>query len=255
MAKELFLGNKYDNIAASMKRSVMARVVFVLCCWSVYERIEMEAGGIAGIITSVVLGAVVMNCLYIPFRMLGNKKVSDRWKMVFVLAAVVIATWNLNYAGVESFTDIFNIILKIIIVAGIVSIAAAIIWKMPAVHPQKGKWLYRKQNFDQMDGWEFEEWCGMWLQENGFDNIKVTSGSGDYGADVLCSKNGVTYAVQCKKYSGKVPYRAVEEVICAQNYYRTDRAMIFTNSELTTQAGEAAHKLGVIVYDGTVICR
>ena len=76
MAKELFLGNKYDNIAASMKRSVMARVVFVLCCWSVYERIEMEAGGIAGIITSVVLGAVVMNCLYIPFRMLGNKKVS-----------------------------------------------------------------------------------------------------------------------------------------------------------------------------------
>ena len=70
---------------------------------------------------------------------------------------------------------------------------------------------------------------------------------------MLCSKDGVSYAVQCKKYSGKVPYRAIEEVICAKNYYGTDRAMIFTNSELTPQADEAAKKLGVVVYDGAVI--
>ena len=66
-------------------------------------------------------------------------------------------------------------------------------------------------------------------------------------------KNGETYAVQCKKYSGKVPYRAVEEVVCAKKYYGTDRAMIFTNSELTPQADEAAMMLGVFGYDCAVI--
>ena len=50
-----------------------------------------------------------------------------------------------------------------------------------------------------------------------------------------------------------VPER--EEVVCAKNYYDTDRAMIFTNSELTPQADEAAKKLGVVVCDGAVICR
>ena len=106
-----------------------------------------------------------------------------------------------------------------------------------------------------MDGWEFENWSAEWLGKHGFYNVEVTKGSGDYGADIICSKNGETYAVQCKKYSGKVTYRAVEEVICAKNYYGTDRAMIFTNSELTPQADEAAKKLGVVVCDGTVILR
>jgi HJR/Mrr/RecB family endonuclease len=45
----------------------------------------------------------------------------------------------------------------------------------------------------------------------------------------------------------------VEEVVCAREYYHTDRAMIFTNSELTPQAKSAAEKLGVVVIDGGVL--
>ncbi len=44
-----------------------------------------------------------------------------------------------------------------------------------------------------------------------FKSVEVTRGSGDYGVDVLAEKEGVTYAVQCKRYDGPVGVKAVQE--------------------------------------------
>ena len=251
---EILIGNKNDNVIRKMQKSYTARLIFAGCCWYLYDLFGRRAGlHIEVIFLISIMGILLLNLFYIPFRLLGNKKISHKIKFMFVVVADIVALYFFNVTESFSLADIWkNMISGVIISLCITGIIVALL-RCSAVHSQRSRFMQR--DFDNMDGWEFEKWCAEWLRQNGFDNVIVTPGSGDYGADVLCSKNGETYAVQCKKYSGKVSYRAVEEVVCAMNYYRTDRAMIFTNSELTAQANEAARKLGVIVYDGVVICR
>ena len=58
-------------------------------------------------------------------------------------------------------------------------------------------WLFfRRRNwaedmFEDMEGHEFEYFCADLLKRNGFTEVEVTKGSGDYGADILAQKEGV----------------------------------------------------------------
>lgn len=248
----IIIGNKRNNVVQILKESWTARLLFAGCLWYVYDmfgkRAVLHADSIFLIFSMSVL---LLNLLFIPFRLLGDKGIGRDIKLVFIIVADVVALYFFNTAREISFASIWkNIVVGVIISLLVTGIILALC-KMLAVHSQKAG--YGGKSFNNMTGWEFEAWCGVWLQKHGFSNVRVTSGSGDYGADVLCTKNGKTYAVQCKLYSGKVPYKAVEEVVCAREYYGCDAAMIFTNSELTAQASEAARKLGVVVYDGAVI--
>ncbi len=71
-----------------------------------------------------------------------------------------------------------------------------------------GIWLIRRRHRDilpdDMEGHEFERYCAELLEENGFQEVEVTKGSGDYGVDILAEKDGITYAIQCKRYTGPV---------------------------------------------------
>lgn len=65
------------------------------------------------------------------------------------------------------------------------------------------RWVNRRSRasgnaMDEMEGHDFEFFCADLLREAGFEDVEVTRGSGDFGADILCEKDGVTYAVQCK---------------------------------------------------------
>lgn len=57
---------------------------------------------------------------------------------------------------------------------------------------------------DEMDGTQFEQFCAKILSNNGFQKVKITSTSGDYGIDILAEKDDITYGIQCKRYGGKV---------------------------------------------------
>lgn len=54
--------------------------------------------------------------------------------------------------------------------------------------------------FEEMEGHEFEYYCADLLKNKGFLEVEVTKGSGDYGVDILAEKDGITYAIQCKCY-------------------------------------------------------
>ena len=43
----------------------------------------------------------------------------------------------------------------------------------------------RPEDYDLMEGHEFEYYCAELLERNGFREVKVTKGSGDYGIDIL----------------------------------------------------------------------
>ncbi len=91
-----------------------------------------------------------------------------------------------------------------------------------------------------MEGHEFEYFCADLLEKRGFEEVEVTKGSGDYGVDILAEKDGVTYAIQCKRYDGPVGVKAVQEAYAGRDYYDRMVGAVLTNQYFTTPAVEAA---------------
>ena len=77
----------------------------------------------------------------------------------------------------------------------------------------------KTRSYDDMEGHEFEYFCADLLEKRGFEEVEVTKGSGDYGVDILAEKDGVTYAIQCKRYDGPVGVKAVQEAYAGRDYY------------------------------------
>lgn len=99
------------------------------------------------------------------------------------------------------------------------------------------------------DGWQFEKYTANLLKKLGYSNIKVTSGSGDYGVDVLASKSGIKYAIQCKLYSNPVGNKAIQEIYSGKDFYKCDVAVVITNSTFTKAAIQLATSLNVTLID------
>ena len=104
--------------------------------------------------------------------------------------------------------------------------------------------------FEDMDGHEFEYFCADLLEQRGFVEVEVTRGSGDYGIDILAEKDGVTYAVQCKRYAAPVGVKAIQEAYAGRDYYDRMVGAVMTNQYFTAPAVEAAKKLKILLWDG-----
>jgi restriction system protein len=104
-------------------------------------------------------------------------------------------------------------------------------------------------NFDYMEGHDFEYFCADILKKNGFENVEVTQGSGDHGIDILAEKDGITYAIQCKCYSSNIGNAAVQQAHTGKSIYKKDIAVVLTNRYFTAQAKEEAAALGVKLWD------
>ena len=100
-----------------------------------------------------------------------------------------------------------------------------------------------------MSGLEFEKFCAALLQDNAFNNVQVTQGSGDHGVDIFAEKYDITYAIQCKCYSGNVGNSAIQQVNAGKQFYKKDIAVVLTNRDFTQQAKEEAEILGVKLWD------
>lgn len=98
-------------------------------------------------------------------------------------------------------------------------------------------------------GIEFEKLTVKLLLANGFNKARTTQGSGDYGIDVIAEKDGVTYAIQCKCYSGSVGNKAVQEAFSGKAYYNCMVAVVFTNNHYTAAAIETARVTNVMLWD------
>jgi hypothetical protein len=109
--------------------------------------------------------------------------------------------------------------------------------------------LQFSKHYDNMDGREFENFCADLLKNNGFENVEVTSGSGDYGVDIFAEKDGITYAIQCKCYSSNIGNKAVQEIFSGKNYYKKHIAVVLTNQYFTSAAKKTAEHTGVVLWD------
>ena len=140
--------------------------------------------------------------------------------------------------------NIFTIEIFIAIIAGLVLIVAA-----GVVICKKYRSGSRIKRRDMMEGFDFEYYCADLLELNGFYDVKVTQSSGDYGIDILAEKDGVTYAIQCKRYSGPVGIKAVQEAYSGRDYYDRMVGCVLTNQYFTKAAVDAAKKLKILLWD------
>lgn len=102
---------------------------------------------------------------------------------------------------------------------------------------------------DITDPRDFEEHCCVLLRAAGFNNVRLTSYSQDYGIDILADDGTFTYAIQCKFYSHSVGIQAIQEVVAGKFYYKCDKTAVMTNSGFTNQAEELAVATQTLLWD------
>lgn len=101
---------------------------------------------------------------------------------------------------------------------------------------------------DLMEGHDFENWCAEALRNSGFSNVKVTPGSGDQGVDVVAEKDGLKYAIQCKRYNSDLGNTPVQEVFTGARFYNCHVGVVITNRNFTSGAKDAAAATGVLLW-------
>lgn len=121
-------------------------------------------------------------------------------------------------------------------------------------YKSKNQYSYQRsyssaQDTDGMNGWEFEKFCANVLRKNGFYDVKVTQGSGDYGIDILAKKDTITYAIQCKCYKEPVGNKAVQEAYSGKAFYNCMVAVVLTNNYFTQAAIETAKRNMVVLWN------
>lgn len=110
---------------------------------------------------------------------------------------------------------------------------------------------YNMSAIDGMEGHEFEYFCAELLQKNGFSNVRVTPGSGDQGVDVIASKDGIKYAIQCKNYASALSNTPVQEVTAGKQFYGCHVGVVMTNSTFSPGAIQLAKATNVLLWDRT----
>jgi HJR/Mrr/RecB family endonuclease len=108
--------------------------------------------------------------------------------------------------------------------------------------------MQKLSSISDYDGISFEKAIHDLFELRGY-KCQLTKKSGDYGVDVIATKNGESIGIQVKHYSNPVGVKAVQEVSSGARFYRTNRAMVITNSTYTTNAVTLASRLNVTLID------
>lgn len=89
---------------------------------------------------------------------------------------------------------------------------------------------------DNFEGLKFEEFVAEILHKNGYSNVEVTKGSGDFGADVIAEKDNIRYAFQCKRFNSTIGPKPIGEVLRGMKKYNCEKGIVITNNYFTNQA-------------------
>lgn len=250
------IGNKRDNVIRKLQNSRIA-LFWLLVSW-IYlygileERATVHFQEIAFI---GVAGIVLVNLVYVPYRLMLESKVDSDIKLLFTSAFTISLICYLRSASEFSVRFIFGSLISMIVISlSITGILIAVV-KCSAVHIQTNRRKLCGADYDRMDGHDFEYYCADILKRKGFRKVTVTQGSGDYGIDIIAWKDNVKYGIQCKRYSGNVGYRAVEEAYTGAGIYSCSRAVVMTNSGFTKQAKQGARRLGVELWGSEMFRR
>lgn len=102
------------------------------------------------------------------------------------------------------------------------------------------------KDFIGNDPYKYEEYIKGLLRNAGF-TAKRTKSSGDFGVDVVASKNGKTFAIQCKLYNRPVGTKAIQEIVSGRLFYKADFGVVVSDNSFTDAAKVLARRSGVVL--------
>ncbi|MFN2470578.1 MAG: restriction endonuclease [Gaiellaceae bacterium] len=105
---------------------------------------------------------------------------------------------------------------------------------------------------DRMDGETFEHFLTTLFRRLGY-GVEHTGRRGDFGADLVVTKNGRRVAVQAKRWSKVVGVKAVQEAVAAKGMYRCTESLVVANRPFTRQARTLAQANDVTLWDREVL--
>ena len=132
----------------------------------------------------------------------------------------------------------------IILIISIIAVLCVVLGVITLLKKRKST-----KDYDLMEGRDFEFFCAELLEKRGFLEVEVTKGSGDNGVDILAEKDGVTYAIQCKRYEEPVGVKAVQEAYAGRDYYDRMVGVVMSNQYFTKNAVQMAQKLKIMLWD------
>jgi restriction system protein len=108
-----------------------------------------------------------------------------------------------------------------------------------------------------MTGPQFERLVGRLLERDGCQDVRVSGGAGDRGADLTAiSPYGLRVVVQCKRYDARHPVRDPEIqrfLGTAYHEHRAEIALFVTTSSYTGPARELGTRGGIVLVDGGLL--
>lgn len=143
-------------------------------------------------------------------------------------------------------------IWKVLIIAVIVVlITSYLLWYSNNLKKMR---LLGFDEIDKMTGVEFEKRLWLLFKDLGYQ-VQTTPASGDWGADLIISKDGYRTVVQAKRYSKPVGVTAVQEAVTAKAKYNCAKSLVVTNNVFTPQASALAFANGTELWDRNTLIK
>ncbi|KAA0108354.1 restriction endonuclease [Mycolicibacterium sp. P1-5] len=107
---------------------------------------------------------------------------------------------------------------------------------------------------DAMTGVEFEHYVAAVLRGIGY-TVEVTRATGDFGVDLIATKDGIRTAVQCKRQSRVVNGSAIQQVVAGAAVHDCVATMVVSNHRYTRAAEQLAGVHSCVLVDRTRLAR
>jgi restriction system protein len=139
-----------------------------------------------------------------------------------------------------------------LLVAWLIGLVVFLVLVVYKVIGKVSQWRYKQgaslAEIDNTTGQDFESYVAKLMNSQGYGAIRLTE-EYDYGVDIIAVKDGITWGIQVKRYSGLVKADAVRQVVTALKKYHCDRAMVITNSYYSEVAKELARVNDCVLID------
>ncbi|MCX2929524.1 restriction endonuclease [Mycobacterium sp. CVI_P3] len=107
---------------------------------------------------------------------------------------------------------------------------------------------------DAMSGLEFERYVAAVLRGVGY-TVELTRATGDFGVDLIATREGLRTAVQCKRQSRVVNGAAIQQVVAGAAVHDCAGTMVVSNQCYTRAAEQLADVHGCVLVDRTRLAR
>lgn len=137
------------------------------------------------------------------------------------------------------------IILCVLLLFILTTYSDTLFWK------DKSAIEYRSlSDLKRMHPFKFEDYVAKLYKNMGY-SVKQTKRTGDGGKDIVATKNGQTYFVECKRYSDPINVHKMRDFVGACVLGGKDvKGIYVATSSFTNDAKSAANRIGIQMIDG-----